>query len=238
MSYTGPCWAAAPRYAHYESCVQKGQFGTWWRRFRGETTALAKFEDVARQVNARQQQAKRLESVPLAHIVGSVGRARDFTCDFWPCPSVNKERWAGIDAALTAGLDLPPVELYQIGEVYFVNDGNHRTSVARANGLQEIAAYVTKLESHVPLTVEDFRRERWRGKGQPPRKEPSMIVPDHIPFELAKPIHEARAQEIQAAWQTRQISTGRPVWQERLALGLGNLLIALGNRLKAQSSAS
>jgi hypothetical protein len=219
--------------------VQKGQLANWWRRILGETTALARFEEVAKQVNARQQLSKRLASVPLDQIVGSVGRARDFTRDFWPRPSVNKERWAGIDAALTAGIALPPVDLYQIGEVYFVNDGNHRTSVVRANGLPEIEAYVTQLESHVPLTAEDFRRERWRGKGQHPRKEQdSMIVHDHIPFELAKTVHEARVQEIEAAWQARRRSTGRPAWQERWAVGLGNLLIALGNRLKAPSSSS
>ena len=49
-----------------------------------------------------------------------------------------------------------PIELYKIGEVYFVRDGNHRVSVARANGLTHIEAYVTEIETDVDLTLDDF----------------------------------------------------------------------------------
>ena len=46
---------------------------------------------------------------------------------------------------------LPPIEVYQIGGAYFVRDGNHRVSVARANGLKDIEAYVTRLETQVSI---------------------------------------------------------------------------------------
>jgi nucleotide-binding universal stress UspA family protein len=48
-----------------------------------------------------------------------------------------------------------PIELYQIDQTYFVLDGNHRVSVARQRGMTHIPAYVTKIESSVPLTPED-----------------------------------------------------------------------------------
>jgi len=56
---------------------------------------------------------------------------------------------------------VPPVELYKLGDVYFVRDGNHRVSVARANGLDQIEAYVTELYTSIPLTLSDFERDLW-----------------------------------------------------------------------------
>jgi hypothetical protein len=47
---------------------------------------------------------------------------------------------------------LPPIDVYKIGDVYFVRDGNHRVSVAKANGLTDIEANVTEVESRGPLT--------------------------------------------------------------------------------------
>ena len=51
-------------------------------------------------------------------------------------------------------IDLPPVELYKIGEVYFVKDGNHRVSVARERGQVYIDAYVIQIISDVEITPE------------------------------------------------------------------------------------
>ena len=56
---------------------------------------------------------------------------------------------------------LPPVELYKLGEVYFVRDGNHRVSVARANGASHIEAYVIEVKTDVPITAHDFEHDEW-----------------------------------------------------------------------------
>jgi nucleotide-binding universal stress UspA family protein len=50
----------------------------------------------------------------------------------------------------TAGL--PPIDVYKIGDIYFVQDGNHRVSVARQLGAQTIQAYVTEVQTRVPLS--------------------------------------------------------------------------------------
>ena len=47
---------------------------------------------------------------------------------------------------------LPPIDVYKIGEVYFVRDGHHRLSVAKANGATHIEAHVTEMLPRVPLT--------------------------------------------------------------------------------------
>ena len=47
--------------------------------------------------------------------------------------------------------DFPPVELIQVGEVYFVRDGHHRISVSRVLGRVEIDAVVTVWSVDGPL---------------------------------------------------------------------------------------
>lgn len=128
---------------------------------RGKNTDLMSYEEVARRVKAYQQIEMGTQLVPLDQIVGSVGRYKDFTREFLPRTNINKDRWQRVDGVLHSQEGYPPIELYQIGEVYFVRDGNHRVSVARANGLSHIEAYVTQVQTDVPLTQDDFERDAW-----------------------------------------------------------------------------
>ena len=84
------------------------------------------------------------EVIPLDKIVGSVGRYNDFTKDFLPRYEGMGERWARIEEYMNGPEGLPPIEVYKVGDVYFVADGNHRVSVARANGFRDIQANVTE----------------------------------------------------------------------------------------------
>jgi len=127
----------------------------------GDDSDLVQYDQVAKRLRARQQGQTGTQIVPLDQIVGSVGRYKDFTRTFLPRTSVNAERWARVDAAMNSLEGLPPVELFKIGEVYFVRDGNHRISVARANGATHIEAYVTEVATEIPLTLDDFERDRW-----------------------------------------------------------------------------
>jgi len=78
--------------------------------------------------------------VPLSKIVGSEGRSTDFDAEFRPLKKHNRERWIGIAAAYLSGVVLPAVELIQAGDAYYVRDGHHRISVAKALGQLEIDA--------------------------------------------------------------------------------------------------
>ena len=115
---------------------------------------LLPFEEVRRKVRGIQGNRRVLKDVPLDSIVGSVGRYDDFTRDFLPLRDNDKERWAKVEQLAKGETGLPPVELFQIGDVYFVNDGNHRVSVARQNGHSHIEAYVTPVHTRVPLSPE------------------------------------------------------------------------------------
>jgi len=84
-----------------------------------------------------------VRSVAIDQIRGSEGRCDDFDADFRPLKTHNKSRWVGLAAAWQRGVVMPPVELIQVGDVYFVRDGHHRISVARAFGQEQIDAELT-----------------------------------------------------------------------------------------------
>ena len=96
-----------------------------------------------------------LQEIPLDAIVGSVGRYDDFTRDFLPKKDSIQDRWAGVKAAILNMTGMTPISVYQIGEGYFVRDGNHRVSVARQLGTPTITALVTEVKTRVPLAIDD-----------------------------------------------------------------------------------
>jgi hypothetical protein len=77
--------------------------------------------------------------------VGS-GRARDFDLVFNPKRRDPDGRWLQIAQAILNDVTLPPPRLLKIDRSYFVTDGNHRISVARAMGKSFIHASVVEIE--------------------------------------------------------------------------------------------
>ncbi|MCJ7715235.1 MAG: universal stress protein, partial [Anaerolineales bacterium] len=69
-----------------------------------------------------------------------------------PKASISQDRWARVMAETKGLSGLPPIEVYKIGEVFFVKDGNHRVSVARQMENTSIQAYITEVESRVHLS--------------------------------------------------------------------------------------
>ncbi len=92
--------------------------------------------------------------IPVKAIVGSVGRYTEFNRDFLPLKNEDKERWARVKAAVDdpIGLGMPPIDVYKVGEVYFVLDGNHRVSVARQEGFEFIEAHIIEVLTDVQMT--------------------------------------------------------------------------------------
>jgi len=145
----------------YRREMSKAQVSDLLGLISGGQKDLVKYDEVAKRLRARQQIDLGVQHVPLKKIVGSVGRYHDFTRSFLPRSGADEERCVKLDTAMNALESLPPVELYKIGDAYFVRDGNHRISVARANGLSHIEAYVTEVKSDVPVTAEDFDHDEW-----------------------------------------------------------------------------
>ncbi len=137
------------------------RLGTW---FTGKSNLLLPYDEVRRQLPVEGQRYRGLQSIPLDRIVGSVGRYRDFDRAFLPTQDRTTQRWVSIGSARYLDVELPPVEVYQIGDVYFVRDGNHRVSVARERGQAVIDALVTEVTVPISITLEteldDIVRQR------------------------------------------------------------------------------
>jgi len=118
----------------------------------GVSNELLSYDEVRKSLRLGGGTLRGLQDIPLDAIVGSVGRYNDFTRAFLPRQDSNEERWVRVQAAASDLRGLPPIDVYQIGEVYFVKDGNHRVSVARQMGSSHIQAYVTYVNSRVPLS--------------------------------------------------------------------------------------
>lgn len=107
-------------------------------RFTGEYTELLSNESVRQKLKGRSSADQGLQKIPLNAIIGSAGRYSDFTRDFLPRFDANEDRWTRVKVVITGAIGLPPIEVYQIGETYFVKDGNLRVSVARQPGATHI----------------------------------------------------------------------------------------------------
>jgi hypothetical protein len=116
-------------------------FGRLTARLRRECGRLLAFEEGRVAYNRRRLG---LRDVEVSKIVGSVGRYDAFDRGFMPTKASLAERWKRVDRAFHRGLDLPAVRLYKIEDSYYVEDGNHRVSVARYQGVETIEADVTE----------------------------------------------------------------------------------------------
>ncbi len=92
-----------------------------------------------------------LRTVEIEKIVGSVNRYRDFSRAFLPLRRDEEGRYIRLCRALERGEVLPPVRLYKVGEIYFVEDGHHRVAALKEKGGKFVDAYVTEFVPDVPL---------------------------------------------------------------------------------------
>jgi len=141
--------------ADFKRARKKAAIQQMMTRFTGKSNELLAYEDVCRELVEDDAIKLGLQEIPLDAIVGSVGRYKDFTRDFLPKSDSDQERWVNIKTAVLDMVGIPPIDVYKVGEVYFVIDGNHRVSVARQLGSKTITARVTEVPTRIPITAED-----------------------------------------------------------------------------------
>jgi hypothetical protein len=141
-----------------------------------------------------------LQVVPIAAIVGTVDRERDFDRHFRPTSGRVRGRWEQIAGAMRRGESLPPVDLYRIGELHFVRDGHHRVSVACALGREDIDAYVTEVVTRVgadhaitlaDLPLKSHEREFFERVPLPTEVRPEIELSDPWDFAVLAEAVEA-----------------------------------------------
>lgn len=112
---------------------------------------LLSLNDVKKILKPKNEVYIGVKIIPIKKIVGSEGRYNDFDNHFLPRSNELKQRWIDIDQAHLSDVILPPIQLYELAGLYFVRDGNHRVSVAKAQGVEFIDAEVISLQSEIQL---------------------------------------------------------------------------------------
>ncbi|ADV66467.1 DUF4032 domain-containing protein [Deinococcus maricopensis] len=185
---------------------------------RGVPNELIPF-DWVRHLNPEGESHAGVRAIPVNAIVGSVDRYREFDRYYLPKEQHLDERWVNVRAAQLQGRELPPIQVYQVGGVYFVKDGNHRVSVARRNGQAFIDAHIIELHVTVPPEPGDTLKDLII-KGEHARflrlTGLNQLVPDHDPICFTTP---GRYDILLDHIRTRQYYLGRKLdrdvtWEE------------------------
>lgn len=138
----------------FQSARQKAGIQEILARMRGKSNSLLSYEEVAEKLKLHVRTERGVQQIPVDAIVGSVGRYTDFTRTFLPRHDEDRERWSRIKAAsMEYGAELPPIEVYKVGDVYFVADGHHRVSIAKQEKLPFIEARVVEFKTDISLTT-------------------------------------------------------------------------------------
>jgi len=128
---------------------------------KNDRNKLLSFNDVKDILKPKNEFYRGNQVVPIKMIVGSEGRYHDFNKFFLPKKEHLRYRWQRVDEAHIKDIILPSIQLYEIGGVYFVRDGNHRVSVAKSQGVEFIDAVVTSLTTEVNIkpshTIDELR---------------------------------------------------------------------------------
>lgn len=128
----------------YERACDRNWVSHLWSMLAGRSLSLLDLATVQTNSTVQGQRYEGIKRVPICQIRGTAerGRSRDFDANFRPRKTHSKDRWLGVATVRQMGRKLSPVSLIQVGDIYFVEDGHHRISVARACGEQEIEAEV------------------------------------------------------------------------------------------------
>jgi hypothetical protein len=136
---------------HFRSALFDGWISRIKRRILGQQQWLYDLVSLKPQIALQGGSYSGIKVIGIHKIIGTEGRAATFDIDFYPVSEESRERWINMAIAYLARIPLPPVELIQVGDVYFVRDGHHRISVARAFGQTAVDAEVVTWQSHPPF---------------------------------------------------------------------------------------
>ena len=140
----------AETQALFQHAVLKGKLRLVWAKLTGRSPHLLDLSTVKASKAVVASHDKGTQVIPVAQIRGSEGRTKDFDSQFNPLQDYTSQRWISIAKAWLTDVTLPPVQVVQVDDVYFVRDGHHRVSVARAMGQTYIDADVTSWEVYEP----------------------------------------------------------------------------------------
>jgi HSP20 family molecular chaperone IbpA len=190
-----------------------GRLARWLRREPDDVDVMLPFDEVIAALGWQGERYLGVQTVPIDAIVGSVDRTREFDRSFRPTTNRARSRWQRIDEAQRRGASMPPIDVYKVGDLYFVKDGHHRVSVAAALGYDVIEAHVTEIKTRIPpdgidtagdLVTKDYERI-FRAR-----------VP--LPAEVAAQIH------VSNPWSYAELAENVEAWGFRLIQDTGRYI--------------
>lgn len=175
------------------------------------------FDEACTALGLRGERSLGVLVIPLSRVVGSVDKVQSFDTAFRPTSGRMRHRWERLAEAFRRGESIPPIDVYRLGDLYFVRDGHHRVSVAKALGLDVIEANVTEVLTAVsPEGVadrEDLDRKHWR-----------RIFLERVPLtgtarrdlEVTEPAGYHQLAELVEAWSARLMHAERSYSEPRV----------------------
>jgi len=136
----------------YEQARRKSFVNRALAALSGEPTSLLSYDEIRKKLHIGGPVYRGVQTVQLDQIAGSLNRYHQFDRFFLPTQDTDSQRWQNISRVMYQDIDLPPVVLYKVGQVYFVVDGHHRVSVAREQGVEFIEAEVRECATRVDIT--------------------------------------------------------------------------------------
>jgi hypothetical protein len=149
-------------YGRVKTDFEHARSKAFWKRIINivgrQPTTLLSYDEIKEKLHLGGPIYRGVHTVEVKKIIGSLNRYQQFDRAFLPLEDQSGDRWQSIDRAFYKDVNLPPVVLYKVGDVYFVVDGHNRVSVAREKGQLDIDAEVRECMSKVNLTA-DLRPE-------------------------------------------------------------------------------
>ena len=143
----------------FSRAKRKAKFQSILSALSWKNSDLMSFYEVTSIIKPKSETYLGMQTIPVEKIIGSEGRYHDFSSAFFPKREMLKNRWCSVDSAVLNDVILPPISVYSLGGYYFVRDGNHRVSVAKAQGVEYIDAEVVELDSEIPLSPDMSMKE-------------------------------------------------------------------------------
>ncbi len=190
------------------------RLATRLRREPGDVNVILPFEEVVEALGRLGERSLGLHSIELDSIVGTVDRRKEFDRGFRPTSGRVRPRWERIAQAERRGESMPPIRVFRIGELHFVEDGHHRVSVARAQGRTDIDAYVTEVITKVGA-------DRAIRLADLPLKDHERLFYERVPLprEARHRIHVT-----EPAWQYGDLAEAVEAWGFRTMQAQGELM--------------
>jgi hypothetical protein len=184
------------------------------RREPGDVNVILPFDEVVEALGYRGEKRLGLQTIDVDSIVGTVDRSRrEFDRSFRPTSRRVRRRWQKIAEAMRRGEAMPPIKVYRVGDLHFVEDGHHRVSVARQMGLDKIDAYVTEIQTALPADSAISTRDL-------PLKSHERLFFERVPLPPAM----RRRISMRNGWDYAGLAEGVEAWGFRLMQALGEFM--------------